>query len=94
MKLVNFMNKAGVDWTIEELGKYQAREEPVITGTYGRTTLYTSSAPTSGPQLISLLNILSGFTMSPTDFLTFGYTHDLIEAMRITQNQITKLGNY
>lgn len=93
-RLVNFMSKAGVDWTIEELGKYQAREESAITGTYGKTTLFTSSAPTSGPQLISLLNILSGFQMSTTDFLTHGYTHDLIEAMRLTQNQVTKLGIY
>lgn len=92
MKLANFMIKAGVDWTMEELGKYKAREETAINGTYGRTTIYTSSAPTSGPQLISLLNILSGFQLSVTDFLTPGYTHDLIETMRITQNQISKLG--
>lgn len=86
------MTKAGADWTIEELGQYKAREEPAINGTYGRTTLYTSSAPTSGPQLISLLNILSGFDLSVTDYLTRGYTHDMIEAMRITQNQVAKLG--
>ncbi|XP_046458585.1 glutathione hydrolase 7-like [Daphnia pulex] len=93
MKLVNFMAKAGADWTMEELGKYRAREETAITGTYGKTTLYTSSAPTSGPQLISLLNILSGFQLSVRDYLTLGYTHDMIETMRVTQNQVSKLGD-
>jgi gamma-glutamyltranspeptidase/glutathione hydrolase/leukotriene-C4 hydrolase len=92
MKLVNFMTKAGADWTMEELEKYRAREETAITGTYGKTTLYTSSAPTSGPQLISLLNILSGFGLSVRDYLTLGYTHDMIETMRVTQNQVSKLG--
>jgi gamma-glutamyltranspeptidase/glutathione hydrolase/leukotriene-C4 hydrolase len=92
MKLVNFMTKAGADWTMEELEKYRAREETAITGTYGKTTLYTSSAPTSGPQLISLLNILSGFQLSVRDYLTLGYTHDMIETMRVTQNQVSKLG--
>ncbi|XP_032780767.2 glutathione hydrolase 7 [Daphnia magna] len=93
MKLVNFMTKAGADWTMEEMGKYRAREESAITGVYGKTTLYTSSAPTSGPQLISLLNILSGFGFSPKDYFTLGYTHDLIETMRMTQNQVSKLGD-
>ena len=94
MKLVNFMTKLGADWTMEELGKYQAREETAITGTYGKTTLYTSSAPTSGPQLISLLNIVSGFEFSARDYLTLGYTHDMIETMRMTQNQVSQLGTY
>ena len=95
MKLVNFMNKAGaVDWTMEELGKYQAREESAISGTYGRTTLYTSSAPSSGPQLISLLNILSALNVSSENYMTLGYIHNLIESMRITQNQVTTLGNH
>lgn len=89
---MNFMGKAGADWTMEELGQYKAREEPAINGTFGKTTLYTSSAPTSGPQLISLLNILTGFDFSVTDYLTRPYTHDMIEAMRITQNQVAKLG--
>lgn len=92
MRLLNFLSKAGVDWSVGELEKYQAREEPAITGTYGKTTLFTSSAPTSGPQFISLLNILSGFEMSMTDFLTLGYTHNLTEAMRISQVQVTRLG--
>ena len=94
MKLVNFMTKLGADWTMEELGKYQAREETAITGTYEKTTLYTSSAPTSGPQLISLLNIVSGFEFSARDYLTLGYTHDMIETMRMTQNQVSQLGTY
>lgn len=88
------MNKAGAEWTTEELGKYQAREESAITGAFGQTTLYTSSAPTSGPQLISLLNILSGFNTTVEDFMRVDYVHNLIETMRITQNQITTLGMF
>lgn len=92
MKLVNFMTKAGADWTMEEVGKYRARKESAITGVFGKTTVHSSSAPTSGPQLISILNILSGFELTAKDHFTLGYTHDMIETIRMTQNQVAKLG--
>ena len=92
MNLMNFMSNIGVNWPIDELKKYKAREEAAINGSYGKTTVYTSSAPTSGPQLVSLLNILSGFDTLPTDHLTVDFIHEIVETMRITQNQVSQLG--
>lgn len=88
------MNKrTGSQWTIQDLQNYEARIEPAISTIYGRSTLYTSSAPTTGPQFLSLLNLLTGLELGQQDQLKLMYNHDLIEAIRITENQITKLGN-
>lgn len=87
------MKNYGSEWTMEDLQNYQATTEPAISSTFGKWTVYTSSAPTTGPQLLSLLNILSGFQIKTSDQLSLHYNHQLIEAMRITQNQIIGLGD-
>ena len=87
------MKKYGSEWTLEDLQKYQATTEPAISTTYDKWTVYTSSAPTTGPQLLSLLNILSGFSLTTSDRLSLHYNHQLIETMRLTQNQIIGLGD-
>lgn len=90
-RLVDFM-KRSAEWTLTDLQGYRARTEPAVSGTVGRTTVFTSSAPTAGPQLISMLNIL-GADPSHMDQLSLHHLHVLIESMRITQNQIAKLGD-
>lgn len=97
-RLVTFMNKAGAEWSQQDLLSYHARMEPAIGGKFGRTTVWTSSAPTCGPQLISLLHMLSSLLQPAQqhqhDQLTLHYIHQLIESMRITQIQIARLGRY
>ena len=87
------MRNAGAEWKINDLEKYQATSEPAISSTFSKWTLFTSSAPTTGPQLLSMLNILSGFPLKTSDQLSVHYNHQLIESQRITQNQIIGLGD-
>lgn len=94
MSLVNYMVNRGVLWTLSKLQTLsQPRFESAISGTLGKSTIFASSAPTSGPQLISLINILSGFNHSKSDQWSVEYFHDLIESIRYSQNQAASLGD-
>ena len=91
--LIQFMKNQGVEWTSDVINNYQAKVEEALAGVYKKSTIYTSGAPTSGPQLISLLNILEGFNLTSVKQLDFSYVHQLIESTRLTQTQVSNLGN-
>ena len=74
------------------MSNYKAKVEEPLAGVYKKWTLYTSNAPTSGPQLISLLNILEGFNLTAGKQLDLFYVHRLVESMRLTQTQLSNLG--
>lgn len=87
------MKDQGVEWTPDAINNYQAKVEDALAGVYKKSTIYTSGAPTSGPQLISLLNILEGFNLTSVKQLDLSYVHQLVESMRLTQTQVANLGN-
>jgi len=91
--LIQFMKNQGVEWTSDVINNYQAKVEEALAGVYKKSTIYTSGAPTSGPQLISLLNILEGFNLTSVKQLDFSYVHQLIESTRLTQTQVSNLGD-
>ena len=86
------MKDQGVEWTLDMIKNYQPRVEDAVTSVYKRSTVYTSGSPTSGPQLLSLLNILEGFNLTSVKQLDSSYIHQLVESMRHTQTQVANLG--
>ena len=58
------MNSQGQRWGVDDLANYTVHVEEALSTTFRNTTVYTTDAPTSGPQLISMLNILEGFEVS------------------------------
>ena len=86
--LIRFMKENGVEWNATAVETYKANAENPIMGVYKNMNLYTSGAPTSGPQLIAMLNILRGFQSNPRDQFTLSHIHQVIETMRVTQSQL------
>jgi gamma-glutamyltranspeptidase / glutathione hydrolase / leukotriene-C4 hydrolase len=70
--------------TLEDLADYKVKVEPALEGTYRGKKVYTTHAPTSGPVLLYMLNLLEQFE----DFVKEGHTslnaHRIIEIMKCT----------
>lgn len=78
---VKTIRKAGGLLTLEDLSNYKANTSPATVGTYRNRTIYTSGAPTSGPVLIHLLNILENYNL-PEEGRTLLNTHRFLEALK------------
>lgn len=67
--------------THADLESYKAIVRPAIKGTYHNRTIYTTHAPSAGPVLIHLLNVLEkyNFPKGERDGLS---THRFIEALK------------
>jgi len=64
------------DWT-----SYNVTTEPAMAGTYRNRTVYTTHAPTSGPVVLHILNLLENYDL-PGEGRTPLNIHRLIEAMK------------
>ena len=64
------------DWT-----SYNVTIEPAIAGTYRNRNVYTTHAPTSGPIVLHILNLLENYNL-PGEGRTALNIHRLIEAMK------------
>jgi gamma-glutamyltranspeptidase/glutathione hydrolase len=68
---------------MDDLRHYQAKERPVVTGTYRGNTIVSMGPPSSGGViLIEMLNILEGFDVKATGADTAARYHLLAETMR------------
>jgi gamma-glutamyltranspeptidase len=67
--------------THADLMNYKVKVQPALQGTYCNRTVYTSHAPSSGPVLLHMLNLVERY-----DFIKAGRTllnaHRLVEAMK------------
>ncbi|XP_051993616.1 glutathione hydrolase 1 proenzyme-like isoform X2 [Xyrauchen texanus] len=83
--------------TREDLKKYKAKEKNTIKLSVGENTVHVPDAPSGGPVLGLILNILKGFnisshSMSTKENKTLTY-HRIIEAFRFAYAERTKLGD-
>ncbi|XP_051560137.1 glutathione hydrolase 1 proenzyme-like [Myxocyprinus asiaticus] len=83
--------------TREDLEKYKAKEKNTINISVGENTVYVPDAPSGGPVLALILNVLKGYnfsshSMSTKENKTLTY-HRIIEAFRFAYAERTKLGD-
>lgn len=68
--------------TLQDLADYEVKVKPALEGSYRGRKVYTTHAPTSGPVLLHMLNLLEQYE----DFVKEGRTslnmHRVIEIMK------------
>lgn len=81
-QLVAAVRAEGGIWTEQDLASYRVKRRKPLVGQYGNMQIITAPPPSAGGfALITMLNILSGYTLSPTDPVQ--WVHHLAEAMRL-----------
>lgn len=68
--------------TQEDLANYSVYVKPSLEGTYRGRKVYTPHAPTSGPVMIHMLNLMEHYDNLIGEGRTGLNTHRLIEAMK------------
>ncbi|UZJ53246.1 hypothetical protein CBS101457_002566 [Exobasidium rhododendri] len=86
-------SKGGI-MTLGDLQSYKVRVSDAIEGQWKGRRVFTTPAPTSGPVLLSVLNILSGFKHWTRDGPLSGLSaHRIIEALKFGSAQRTRIGD-
>lgn len=91
--LVNTTRSHGGILTLEDLAGYKVVVKPAISGTWLGRKVYTTSAPTSGPILLSILNMLSLIPEFITGEPTSLNMHRFIETLKFGFGQRTELAD-
>ncbi|KAF8993673.1 gamma-glutamyltranspeptidase [Cyathus striatus] len=77
--LVKKIQSAGGILTHGDLEGYTVRVGPALRGSYRKKNVYTSHAPTSGPVLLHMLNLLEKFDMKERNALN---VHRIVEILK------------
>ncbi|KAF9411196.1 hypothetical protein BGZ94_001416 [Podila epigama] len=91
--LVDHVQANGGILTMEDMKSYKPLIKEPSVGFYQGRKVYTSPAPTSGPTLISILNILERYNLGRFKENANLDTHRLVEAMKFGFAQRTELGD-
>ena len=83
--LVDFIQENGGIMTHQDLADYKVVERAPLKGTYRGYDVYTIGPPSSGAQLLTMLNILEGYDLAKTGYGSARYLHLLTEVMRLSQ---------
>ena len=75
------IQKTGGIMTNNDLESYAVRIAPALKGTYQGRKVYTSHAPTSGPVLLHMLNLLEQYDL-PGEGRTGLNVHRLVEVLK------------
>lgn len=80
-KLVEGVRNAGGIWTLDDLAHYKIKERTPLRGEYLGMRVTSAPPPSSGGvALVTMLNILSGYSLASLDAPT--HKHLIVEAMR------------
>ncbi|KAF9212163.1 hypothetical protein BGZ59_007145 [Podila verticillata] len=91
--MVDHVQTHGGILTMKDMKNYKALIKEPSVGFYQGRKVYTSPAPTSGPTLISILNILERYNLGKFAQDANLDTHRLVEAMKFGFAQRTELGD-
>lgn len=78
---MNKVRGAGGILTHEDLENYSVIVQPALQGTYLSRKVYTTYAPSSGPVLLHMLNIMEHYDLSD-EGMTGLNIHRLVEAIK------------
>lgn len=79
--LIEKIHQTGGIMTREDLESYEVHVRPALQGTYRGRKVYTPHAPTSGPVLLHMLNLMEHYE-DLSDGRTPLNSHRLVEAMK------------
>ncbi|KAG9319364.1 hypothetical protein KVV02_005616 [Mortierella alpina] len=91
--MVNHIQTNGGILTMNDMKGYKPLIKEPMVGYYQGRKIYTTPAPTSGPILISLLNILERYDLGREKGNANVEAHRLVEAMKFGYAQRTELGD-
>ncbi|EDV20374.1 uncharacterized protein TRIADDRAFT_31903 [Trichoplax adhaerens] len=91
--IVSTVQSNGGILTLADLKNYKAKIQEPISYTYHGNTLVTTPAPSGGPVVMSILNILEGYNFTANVSDTVLSYHRIIEAFKFAYAQRTKLGD-
>ncbi|KAF9186920.1 hypothetical protein BGZ51_001231 [Haplosporangium sp. Z 767] len=91
--MVDHIHANGGILTMKDMGSYQPLIKKPMVGYYHGRKVYTTPAPTSGPVLISILNILELYDLGRYKADANVEAHRLVEAMKFGYAQRTELGD-
>ncbi|KAF9112019.1 hypothetical protein BGX27_004104 [Mortierella sp. AM989] len=91
--MVDHVQANGGILTMKDMKDYKPLVKQPVIGYYHGRKIYTSPAPTSGPALISMLNILERYNVGKVKADANVDTHRLVEAMKFGFAQRTELGD-
>ncbi|KAG0015910.1 hypothetical protein BGZ81_011477 [Podila clonocystis] len=91
--MVDHIQAHGGILTMEDMKSYKPLIKEPSVGFYQGRKVYTSPAPTSGPTLISILNIIERYNLGKFQQDAKLDTHRLVEAMKFGFAQRTELGD-
>ncbi|EPB84895.1 gamma-glutamyltransferase [Mucor circinelloides 1006PhL] len=86
------VNNGGII-TLEDLKNYRALSRPVISTSYHNHKIFTTSAPTSGPVLLNILNLIEPYNFAQDGGRTTLNMHRLVEAFKFGYAARTELGD-
>ncbi|KAG8959826.1 hypothetical protein FRC00_001207 [Tulasnella sp. 408] len=78
--------------TFDDLEKYEVKIERALEGTYRGKKVYTTGAPTSGPALLHMLNLLERYDLTSKAQASVN-VHRLVETMKFGFAARTKIGD-
>ncbi|THH02088.1 hypothetical protein EW026_g744 [Hermanssonia centrifuga] len=79
--------------TQDDLSNYEVKVQPALEGTYRGRKIYTTHAPTSGPVLLHMLNLLEKYEDFAADGRTSLNVHRLIEIIKFGFAARTKVAD-
>lgn len=91
--IVNTTVKNGGIITLEDLKNYKALIRPVISTNYHNSKIFTASAPTSGPVLLNILNLIEPYNFAQDGGRNILNMHRLIEAFKFAYAARTEMGD-
>ncbi|KAI1318952.1 hypothetical protein EDD11_005386 [Mortierella claussenii] len=91
--MVNHIRANGGIMTMKDMKSYEPLIKKPMVGYYQGRKIYTTPAPTSGPVLISILNILERYDLGRFKENANVEAHRLVEAMKFGYAQRTELGD-
>ncbi|GAN07139.1 gamma-glutamyltranspeptidase [Mucor ambiguus] len=91
--IVNTTVSNGGIITVDDLKNYKALSRPVISTTYRNHKIFTTSAPTSGPVLLNILNLVEPYNFAKDGGRTTLNMHRLVEAFKFGYAARTEMGD-
>jgi gamma-glutamyltranspeptidase/glutathione hydrolase/leukotriene-C4 hydrolase len=91
--IVNTTIAQGGILTLEDLAGYTALSRPVISTNYHGYKVTTTTAPSSGPVLLNILNLVESFNFEKDGRRTGLNVHRLIESFKFAYAARTELGD-